>query len=195
MLLVLFLVAAVEAQLSAQNAVLVLQTFTSPSPQPTCAPSAFLETAYEFTVKTSNTALWCAQTPTSFLNYLFVFKNNQTFQVQSFGALDTNCTGAPIQTQTGTYGSCFHLIGDNPAVSYQVSLQSGACSSGSCSGTCCWSPQGNGCASGVTNACCCPDFQNACNSGEACICGGECPGPGCQCLGCGPSNEGYCLNQ
>ncbi len=106
MLFLLALLAAVEAQLSAQNAVLVLKTFTSPSPQPTCATSAYLETAYEFTRKNSNTALWCAQTPTSFLNYLFLFGTNQTFQIQSFAALNTNCTGAPIQTQTGTFGAC-----------------------------------------------------------------------------------------
>ncbi len=66
----------------------------------------FLETAYEFARKNSNAAQWCAQTPTSFLNYLWRFTNATSFTVQSFGAADVNCTGAVLASQTSAMGQC-----------------------------------------------------------------------------------------
>jgi hypothetical protein len=104
LLLVCFLVFA-EAALTAKNAVYVLSTYTSNNGAANCNQANFLETAYEFAQKNSYSYMWCAQTPTSYLNYLFVFTNSSVVAVQSFDATNTNCTGSPLNLQYITLGT------------------------------------------------------------------------------------------
>lgn len=111
MLLLACLLVVANAALTAKNAIFVLNTFTSNSVAPTCNPANFLETAYEFAQKNSYSYMWCAQTPTSYLNYLFVFTNTSTVAVQSFPATNVNCTGAPLHLQYITLGKECVLVG------------------------------------------------------------------------------------
>lgn len=190
----ILLVAASATTLGPHTALFVLKSFTSTGSSPSC--SKYLETVVELPQKNANVAMWCTQTATSAVNYLFVFVNASAFQIVAFGPNDANCTGSPVAQQVVRAGTCFHLLLDNPVVSYNATIVNGGCPASSCSGsaTCCWSPTGNQCAP-VASGCCCPDYQNVCGSNESCLCGGECPGPSCQCVGCGSQSEGICMNK
>ena len=191
-------VAVSGTTLTSQNAIYVLDEYAENTAEPQCDSAAFVSTSYEFAKKNAQLDIWCGQTPTSYLHYLFVFGNNSAALVQTHGANDDTCAGQPLSVQTVSTDKCFRLIGDNPVTSYKLKIVNGACADASaCSSgsTCCYAPQGNQCVKGA-DQCCCPDYKQACPAGTGCLCGGACPGPQCQCVGCGPTSEGgFCINK
>ena len=206
LLLALIVALASATAITNQNGLLKLDVYTQETEAPKCDAGNFLETIYVIPPKGDNasyTEFYCQGTPSSFHFYLFEVQNSSIVKVSDYGPDDNTCAGSPSDSQMISSGSCFKLVGDNPAVSYKATLLSSTCDSSTCKGdTCCASPSGGSPSCGsAPKQCCCPDFQSLCPAGQGCGCAGTCPGPAgqgegqCNCLGCFPlSDGGICLN-